>query len=147
MSARLYTLCGLAANGSTPTNGTSLASTVVAGDYIMIAGSTGSNTTLSSILGTQAWHNSAATGTIAGYNRATYPGRVTTPSINLNGGSVVASLSQRIEALLGRAMGSDNKTKDSGVYLIPETQAVAIAETNYYNKQITQNSDNGGAQS
>ncbi len=135
---------GLAANGSTPTNGTSLASNVVAGDWIMIAGSTGSNTTLSSVLGIQAWHNSATTGTIAGYNRATYPGRVTTPSINLNSGAVVASLSQRIEALLGRAMGADNKAKDSGVYLMGEDQAYAIATTNYYNKQITQNSDQGG---
>ena len=40
--------------------------------------------------------------------------------------------------------GGDNKTKDSGIYLMGEDQAVAIATTNYYNKQITQNSDGGG---
>ena len=112
------------------------------GDYLMIAGSSGALN--QGVFGTTAWNNSATSGTIAGINRATYPSRISTPSINLNNGSVVASLSQRIEALLGRAMGADNKTKDSGIYLMGEDQAVSIATTNYYNKQITQNSDGGG---
>lgn len=138
VTSTLYFVGGLAANGSTPTNGTSLASTVTAGDYILINGSTGASSsgTQTSILGTQAWHNSATSGTIAGVNRATYPSRTSTPSINLFGGSVTASLSARIEALLGRAMGADNETKDSGVYLMGEDQANAIANTNYYTKQF-----------
>ena len=126
------------------TNGSNLSSTVVAGDYIMVYGSNGSGTAGNGIIGTTGWINSATTGTIAGINRATYPNRITSPSINLNGGSVVASLSQRIEALLGRAMGGDNKTKDSGFYIFGEDQSLAVAQTNYYNKQITQNSDNPG---
>jgi len=104
------------------------------GDYIMIAGSTGALN--QGVYGTGAWINSATTGTIAGINRQTYPNRITSPSINLNGGSITASLSGRIEALLGRAMGGDNQTKDSGIYIIPEDQALAIAQTNYYNKQL-----------
>jgi hypothetical protein len=112
------------------------------GDYIMINGSSGAIG--QGIYGTTAWINSAITGTIAGINRATYPSRISSPSINLNGASVTAALSQRIEALLGRAMGGDNDTKDSGIYLMGEDQAYAIAQTNYYNKQITQNSDQGG---
>lgn len=113
-----------------------------AGDYIMIAGSSGALG--QGVVGTTGWNNSATSGTIAGINRATYPSRISTPSINLNGGSVTASLSQRIEALLGRAMGDSNQTKDSGMYLMGEDQRVAIAETTYYNKQINlQNGDQG----
>lgn len=113
------------------------------GDYIMINGSSG--VIGQGVYGTTAWNNSAATGTIAGINRATYPSRISTPSINLNGASITAALSQRIEALLGRAMGGDNDTKDSGIYLMGEDQAYAIAQTNYYNKQINiQQSSNAG---
>jgi hypothetical protein len=113
------------------------------GDYLMINGSSGAIG--QGIYGTTAWNNSASTGTIAGINRATYPSRISTPSINLNGASITAALSQRIEALLGRAMGGDNDTKDSGIYLMGEDQAYAIAQTNYYNKQITlQQSNNDG---
>lgn len=112
------------------------------GDFIMVAGSSGA--VGSGILGTTSWNNSATTGTQAGINRATFPNRITTPSINLNGGSITASLSQRIEALLGRAMGADNAAKDSGIYIFGEDQAVAVAQTNYYNRQITQNTDDGG---
>lgn len=112
------------------------------GDYIMIAGSSGALG--QGVYGTTAWNNSATSGTIAGINRATYPSRISTPNINLNGGSVTASLSQRIEALLGRAMGDSNQTKDSGMYLMGEDQRVAIAETTYYNKQINLQSGEQG---
>jgi hypothetical protein len=105
-----------------------------AGDYIMIAGSSGAYG--EGVFGTTSWNNSATTGIQAGINRATYPSRISTPSINLNGGSITASLSARIEALLGRAMGGSNKTKDSGIYLFGEDQSYAVAQTNYYNKQI-----------
>lgn len=121
---------------------TALPTGTTTGDYIMIAGSSGAAS--SGVLGTQAWINNATSGTIAGINRATYPSRISSPSINLNGGSITASLSQRIEALLGRAMGASNRTKDAGVYLFPEDQALAVAQTNYYNRQITQNSDRPG---
>lgn len=113
------------------------------GDYVMIAGSTGALN--QGVFGTTAWNNSATSGVIAGVNRGTFPSRISTPNINLNGGSITASLSQRIEALLGRAMGDSNKTKDSGIYLFGEDQAVAVAQTNYYNKQVTyQQSTNDG---
>lgn len=113
------------------------------GDYIMVAGSTGALN--QGIFGTTAWNNSATTGTIAGINRATFPSRISTPSINLNGGSITASLSQRIQALCGRAMGIDNKTQDSGIYLMGEDQEVSIATTTVYNKQINyQQMDNSG---
>lgn len=112
------------------------------GDYIMVNGSSGA--VGSGVIGTTGWLNSATTGTIAGINRANFPSRISTPSINLNGGSITASLSQRMEAILSRAMGTSNKAKDSGIYLFGEDQAVAVAQTNYYNRQITQNSDKPG---
>ena len=122
---------------------TTLPAGTQAGDYIMVAGSSGVYG--EGIYGTTSWVNNAATGTQAGISRSEYPGRISSPSINLGGGSVTASLSQRIEALLGRAMGGSNKTKDSGIYLLGEDQGFAIATTNYYNKQITQNSDKPGS--
>jgi hypothetical protein len=106
----------------------------VPGAYLMIAGSSGALN--QGVFGTTAWQNSATTGILAGYDRSTYPNRITTPSINLDGSPIVASFSQRVEALLGRAMGADNKAKDSGIYIIPEDQAVAIAETQYYAKVV-----------
>jgi hypothetical protein len=118
---------------------TTLPAGTVVGDYIMVKGSSGA--VGSGVIGTTGWINSSTSGTVAGINRATYPSRISSPSINLNGGAITASLSQRIEALLGRAMGDSNKTKDSGIYLFGEDQAVAVAQTNYYNRQITQNSD------
>jgi len=121
---------------------TALPAGTVVGDFIMVAGSSGA--VGSGVLGTTSWNNSATSGTQAGINRAAFPSRISTPSINLNGGSITASLSQRIEALLGRAMGDSNKTKDSGIYLFGEDQAVAVAQTNYYNRQITQNQDKPG---
>lgn len=121
---------------------TALPSGTAVGDYIMIAGSSGAIG--QGVYGTTSWNNSATSGTQAGINRATYPSRISTPNINLNGGSVTASLSQRIEALVGRAMGDSNQTKDSGMYLMGEDQRVAIAETTYYNKQINiQNGEMG----
>jgi hypothetical protein len=121
---------------------TALPAATAAGDYIMIAGSTGA--VGQGVYGTTAWNNSTTSGIIAGINRATYPSRISTPSVNLNGGSVVASLSQRLEALVGRAMGESNVSKDSGMYLMGEDQRVAIAETTYYNKQINlQNGEQG----
>jgi hypothetical protein len=104
------------------------------GDYIMIAGSSGALN--QGVFGTTAWQNSATTGILAGYNRATFPNRITTPSVNLDGAPIVASFSARAEALLGRAMGADNKAKDSGIYILPEGQAYAIAQTQYYSKQV-----------
>lgn len=121
---------------------TALPTGTATGDYIMVNGASGA--AYSGIIGTQGWINNATTGTIGGINRANYPSRITSPSINLNGGAVTASLSQRIEALLGRAMGASNPTKDSGIYIFPEDQALAVAQTNYYNRQITQNSDRPG---
>ncbi|HZU11108.1 MAG TPA: hypothetical protein VFA02_14480 [Pseudacidobacterium sp.] len=118
---------------------TALPAGTTTGDYIMVKGSSGA--VGSGVIGTTGWINSATSGTVAGINRATYPSRISSPSINLNGGAITASLSQRIEALLGRAMGDSNKTKDSGIYIFGEDQALAVAQTNYYNRQITQNSD------
>lgn len=121
---------------------TDLPSGTAVGDYIVVNGSSGA--VGSGILGTTSWINSSTSGTQAGYNRALYPSRTSSPSINLNGGAVTASLSARIERLLGQAMGGENKTKDSGIYLFGDDQAEAVATTTYYQQRITQQSDRDG---
>ncbi|HZP06790.1 MAG TPA: hypothetical protein VFB43_17960 [Terracidiphilus sp.] len=104
------------------------------GDFLMIAGSSGALG--QGVYGTTSWINNATAGTQAGIDRAKFPNRITSPSVNLAGGSVTASLSGRILALLGRAMGADNQSKDSAIFLIGEDQRFAIDTTTYYNKQI-----------
>lgn len=142
-TSSIYFVGQLTSTGGSLVNGSNLTSNVQPGDYIMLAGSTGAapGSTQTSVLGTQAWNSSATTGSIAGYNRALYPTRISTPTINLNGGSVQASLSQRIEMILRRT-GCSKEVNDSGWYLIPEDQAYAVAQTNYYNKQLAYHESN-----
>jgi hypothetical protein len=136
-TSTIYFVGQLTSTGGVLISGSNLTSNVVAGDYIMLYGATGAapGTTQTSVLGTQAWNSSATTGSIAGYNRALYPTRISTPTINLLGGAVQASLSQRIEMILRRT-GISKDVQDSGWYLFPEDQAYAVAQTNYYNKQL-----------
>jgi len=110
------------------------------GDFLMVAGSSGA--VGSSVLGIRAWQVNSNTGTLAGINRANYPGRLSTPTINLNGGAVTPGIAQRAQVLLGRALGPDNKAVKSGIWYGPPEQAYAISNL-YYNTQITQNIEKG----
>ena len=142
-TSTIYFVGGLTANGSTPTLGTSLASNVAVNDYIVLQGATGAapGTTQTSVLGTTAWNNSSTTGSIAGYSRSQYPTRISTPVINLAGGAIQASLSQRIEMILRRT-GCSQEVINSGFYLFPEDQSYAVALSNYYNKELMYHESN-----
>ncbi len=102
-------------------------------DYIVVAGATYG--TGASILGIKAWDVNSNTGTIAGLNRATYPGRLSTPTINLNGAAITPSIAQRAEVLLGRALGPDADSIKSGIWYGPPEQAFAQSNL-MYNVQI-----------
>jgi hypothetical protein len=143
-TSAIYFTGSLVSTSGVLTNGTNLTSNVLPGDYLMINGSTGAagSSTQTSVLGTQAWNNSATTGSLAGYSRSTYPTRVSTPAVNLNGGSIQASLSARLQAIVGRALGDDNEVWESGFYLVPEDQKYAIAQSNYYNKELAYHESN-----
>lgn len=117
---------------------TNLPSDVVTTDYIVVAGATyGAG---NSLLGIRAWDVNSNTGTIGGLNRNAYPGRLSTPTINLGGAAITPGLAQRAEVLLGRALGPDADSIKSGIWYGPPEQAFAQSNLNY-NVQITNAQD------
>ena len=113
---------------------------VATGDYLMVQG--GSGAVGSNILGIRYWQVNSNTGTLAGINRSKWPGRLSTPTINLDGGPITPGVAQRAQVLLGRALGPDNKAMKSAVWYGPPEQAYAISNL-YYNVQISQNIEKG----
>jgi hypothetical protein len=112
---------------------TPLPSDVVVTDYIVVAGATyGAG---NSILGIKAWDVNSNTGTIGGLNRNSYPGRLSTPTINLAGAALTPGIAQRSEVLLGRALGPDADSIKSGIWYGPPEQAFAQSNLQY-NVQI-----------
>lgn len=112
---------------------TPLPSDVVVTDYIVVSGATyGAG---NSILGIKAWDVNSNTGVIGGLNRNAYPGRLSTPTINLGGAAITPGLAQRAEVLLGRALGPDADSIKSGIWYGPPEQAFAQSNL-MYNVQI-----------
>lgn len=99
-----------------------------AGDYLIVSGASGAAG--GSIMGLRAWQVNSNTGTIGGLSRASYPSRLSTPTINLNGASLALSTGYRANVLLGRALGPDNEAMKSGVWYCGPDQAMQIA--NFY---------------
>src|ERR1035437_4651405 len=106
---------------------------LVVTDFVVVNGATyGAG---NSLLGIKAWDVNSNTGTIAGLNRATYPGRLSTPTINLGGAAITPGIAQRAEVLLGRALGPDAESIKSGIWYGPPEQAFAQSNL-MYNVQI-----------
>jgi hypothetical protein len=105
------------------------------GDYLFIYnGNTSTGAASASIQGIRAWQVNSNTGTIGGLNRASYPGRLSTPTIALNA-AVTPGLSQRALTLLGRALGPDAAAIKSMVWHTGPDQGYAMANLQY-NVQI-----------
>ncbi|MGH9534965.1 MAG: hypothetical protein ACRD2E_08910 [Terriglobales bacterium] len=102
----------------------SLPAGTVVGDYLIVAGASGSAG--GSILGIAAWAVNSNTGTIGGLNRANFPGRLSTPTINLSGKSISMSTGMRARTLLLRALGSTNQTIKSASWIVGPDQAMQI---------------------
>ena len=100
------------------------------GDYLVVAGASGAAG--GSILGLKAWQVNSNSGTIGGLNRANYPGRLSTPTINLGGAALSLSTGRRALVLLGRALGADNPAIESGLWYTGPGQAMQISNL-YYN--------------
>jgi len=107
------------------------------GDYLFVFNGTvvgGAGTTqaapAASILGIKAWQINSNTGTIGGLNRATYPSRLSTPTIALNA-PVTPGLAPRALTLLGRALGPDASAINSMVWYTGPDQGYAMANLQY----------------
>lgn len=94
-------------------------------DFLVISGSAG--TAGSSIMGLRAWQVNSNVGTVGGLSRSTYPGRLSTPIINLGGASLSLSTGYRANVLLGRALGQDNAAMGSVTWYTGPDQAMQIA--------------------
>ena len=106
---------------------------VATGDYVMVSGASGA--VGSSILGLRAWQVNGNVGTIAGLDRSLYPGRLSTPTINLNGGSVTPSIGNRALTLMGRALGPDAEAIENAIWYCGPDQGMAVNNL-FYNVQI-----------
>lgn len=111
-------------------------------DLLVVQGGTGSSTGTANILGIRYWQVNSNTGTIGGISRTKWPGRLSTPTINLNGGPITQGVAQRALVLLGRALGPDAPAIKSAVWYGPPEQALSISNI-FYNVQISQNIEKG----
>lgn len=105
---------------------TALPAGTVTGDYLMVNGSSGAAG--NSVLGLQAWQVNGNTGTIGGLNRANYPGRLSTPTINLNGKALALSTGYRARVLLERALGKDNPAIKKGSWYCGPDQTMQMSQ-------------------
>ena len=94
-------------------------------DYLVITGASGS--TGSSIIGLRAWDLNSNTGTIAGLSRANYPGRLSTPTINLNNSTISLLTPFRAKTLFIRALGQDNAPLKSAMWYCGPDQGMQVA--------------------
>ena len=105
------------------------------GDYLFVYnGNTNTGAAAASVLGIRAWQVNSNTGTIGGLNRASYPGRLSTPTINL-GAPVTPGLAPRALTLLGRALGPESAAIKSMIWHTGPDQGYSMANI-YYNVQI-----------
>lgn len=114
---------------------TPLPTGVAAGDYVMVSGGAATGAAGSSLLGLRYWQNNGNTGTIAGVNRANFPGRLSTPTIDLAGGPMTQSIGLRAATLMGRALGPDADSIDDAIWYTGPDQGISISNL-MFNVQI-----------
>jgi hypothetical protein len=112
----------------------------VTGDYLIISGASGAQG--AGLANIHYWNVNSNTGSVGGLNRATYPGRLSTPTINLGGQQITPSTFQRALILMGRAMGKDVNAMKSMVWYGQPDQ-LYTQDAQWYERMITQNSEGG----
>lgn len=96
------------------------------GDYLMVAGSSGALG--NSIAGIKTYQVNGNTGNILGIPRASYPGRLSTPTINLNGNAVNPAIPYRAQILIKRALGPDFTGLDDAVWYAGPGQVLQMTQ-------------------
>ena len=79
-----------------------------------------------SYLGIQYYQNNSNTGTLAGINRATYPGRLSTPTINLGGNPITPAVGRRAKQYIRTVLGDANPAAKSLMWYCGLDQQSAI---------------------
>jgi hypothetical protein len=114
---------------------TALPTGTAAGDFVVIQGSTGALN--SGVLGLYAFQVSSNTGTILNLARATYPGQLSTPSINKNNGAINTTDPYKAQILIGRGLGKENEAVENFEWVCGPDQELAV--TQLYTNVLQQN--------
>lgn len=126
-----------------PSNGGATA----VGDFLVIhnaANVAGSNGAAlgSSIAGYKTYQVNGNSGTVLNLTRSNFPGRLSTPLIDLGGKAINPQVPYRAEILIKRALGPDTEATKELVWYGPPDQRLAI--TNLYQSILSENSIEAG---
>ena len=94
------------------------------GDIVVVNGATGAAGT--SIMGIKAYQVNGNTGTLNGLSRSQYPGRLSTPTVNLSGAAITEFTGRQITSKIELALGIDNAALADLVWYCNVDQASAI---------------------
>jgi hypothetical protein len=95
-------------------------------DYLMVAGASGAAN--SSIAGIKTYQVTGNTGTVLGIPRANYPGRLSTPNINLGGNAVNPAVPYRAQILIDRGLGEDAEETEGAIWYGGPGQQLQITQ-------------------
>jgi hypothetical protein len=96
------------------------------GDYLMVAGSSGA--VGGSVAGIKTYQQTGNAGTVLGLTKANYPGRLSTPNINLGGNAINPAVPYRAEILIGRGLGDEAEEMDNFVWYTGPGQQLQISQ-------------------
>lgn len=95
-----------------------------AGDLLVVNGAAGTAGT--SIMGIRAYQVNGNTGTLNGLSRAQYPGRLSTPTVNLQGAAITEQTGRFITSKISLALGNESPALADLIWYMNVDQAAAI---------------------
>jgi hypothetical protein len=111
------------------------------GDYLMVAGSSGA--VGGSLAGIKTYQVTGNTGSVLGQSRASFPGRLSTPNINMSNNAVNPAVPYRAEILIGRGLGEEAEEMDDFAWYGGPGQRLQITQL-YQNVLIANAQDVSG---
>jgi hypothetical protein len=114
---------------------TALPAGTATGDFIMIQGSSGALN--SGIAGIYTYQVAATTGTVLNLPRATYPGQLSTPTINKGGQPINTTDPYKVQILIRRGLGDDNEHAKNFQWVMGADQELEVAQL--YTNVLQQN--------
>lgn len=96
----------------------------VAGDLLVVNGAPG--TAGGSVMGIRAYQVNGNAGTLNGLARSNYPGRLSTPTVNLNGAAMTQAIGRLLLAKVALALGLESPALADPVWYCNVDQAAAL---------------------
>jgi hypothetical protein len=86
------------------------------GDYLMVAGVSATGAVGSSVAGIRTYQVTGNSGTVLGVTKSLYPGRLSTPNINLANNAVNPNVPYRAQILIDRGLGEDTEEDEEFIW-------------------------------